>query len=436
MIRMKMQKLSRRMFLRLAAGTTAAVALAGCQPATPQAAIETVTPGKPPAAEMVNLVFWNSIGPPEGILMQEFMNRWENTQPNVKLNQWTTEVSTFLTKLKLAIAQQTLPDLAIIQPWRIAAYADVAFKPIDSLLAAQSALTADMFKDAPWKAMQFKGKQYGFPMEEFLFALYYNVTILQNAGVTPPQSEADLVEIAKKFTQPPQMWGFAHPSGDGKASTYDFTAFLAHEGQKGYISEDGTKAAFNNEAGLKAAQRMYDDEYTDNITPDPSRGLDTSQLFLDSKVAFRLGGTWEKFSFDSVKNLNFQSIVFTPKEPGTWGGTHNFVFTMANGEQRAKAAWDAASWVVLNCDTEFCIRSGHIPALIKSATDQTYLDASVNMQGFKDSVPYMVGLPKIAKLDEVQEALTSSLNEMFLNTKPPKQALAEAETKVNAILAS
>ena len=433
---MKMQKLSRRMFLQLAAGTTAAVVLAGCQPTTPQPAKETVTPGQPPSAEMLNLVFWNGIGPPEGILMQEFMNRWENTQPNVKLNQWTTDWDTFYTKLKLATAQQTLPDLAVIHPWRIAAYADVAFKPIDSMLAGQSALTAAMFKDAPWKAMQFKGKQYGFPMDNFLYALYYNVTILQNAGVTPPQTEADLVESAKPFTQPPQKWGFAHPSGDGKASTWDFTAFLAHDGQKGYISEDGTKAAFNNAAGLKAAQRMYDDEYTDKITPDPSRGLDSYQLFLDNKVAFRLGGTWEKFAFDSVKDLIYELIVFMPKEPGTFGGSHNFVFTMANGDQKTKAAWDAATWVVLNCDTEWGIRAGHIPALIKSSTDPAYLDASKNMPGHRDSVPYIVGLPKVAKLDEVEEALTNSLNEMFLNTKTPQQALAEAETKVNAILAS
>ena len=64
---MKMRKLSRRMFLRLAAGTTAAVVLAGCQPATPQAGKETVTPGKPPAGEMLTLVFWNGIGPPEKV---------------------------------------------------------------------------------------------------------------------------------------------------------------------------------------------------------------------------------------------------------------------------------------------------------------------------------------------------------------------------------
>ena len=95
--------------------------------------------------------------------------------------------------------------------------------------------------------------------------------------------------------------GVRAPSGDSKGSTWDFTAFLAHEGQKGYISEDGKKAAFNNAAGLKAAQRMYNDEYTDKITPNPSRGLDSYQLFLDNKVAFRLGGTWEKFAFDSVK---------------------------------------------------------------------------------------------------------------------------------------
>ena len=108
---------------------------------------------------------------------------------------------------------------------------------------------------------------------------------------------------------------------------------------------------------------------------------------------------------------------------------------MANGDQRTKAAWDAATWVVLNCDTNGASERD-ISRPRKSSTDPAYVDASKNMPGHRDSVPYMVGLPKVAKLDEVEEALLSSLNEMFLNTKTPQQALAEAETKVNAILAS
>jgi multiple sugar transport system substrate-binding protein len=428
-----MQNINRRKFLELAVGTTAAAILASCSPAVSQtqAAGETEAPTSvPPEADKFELEFWNGIGPPEGVMMEEFMKRWQEENPNVNLTQWTTDWDAFYTKLKIAVSQGTLPDFAMLHPWRIAAYADTPFKPIDNLLDAQSVITADMFQESLWKAIQYNGKQYGFPMDNFLLALYYNVDLLEKANGTPPNSDEDLVQYSKALTSAPQEWGFTY----GSMVTWDFSAFLAHEGQKGYVSEDGTKATINNEAGHKALQLMYDNIYKDKITPSPVEGIDTYQLFMDGKNAFRLGGTWEKFGFDNVEGLNYKSILFTPGAPGTWGGSHDFVFTMANGDQRDKAAWDAATWVVTNFDAEWGIRAGHIPALKKAAQDPEYLAATENMPGHRDSVPYMVGLPKIAKLDDVEEVMSNSLNEVFQNAKQPTQALEEAEAKINAIL--
>jgi multiple sugar transport system substrate-binding protein len=432
------EKISRRKFLQLTAGTAAATILASCSPVATQSPSSTSTGGQvvktPASSDMIQIDFWNGVGPPEGVLMQEFMNRYQENNPKVQINQWTTDWDPFYAKLKIATAQGTLPDLAIIHPWRIAAYHDTAFKPIDSMLSAQTAITGDMFHEAPWKAIQWNGKQYGLPMDNFLLALYINSDLLSKANVQPPQTEQDMVDIAKSLTSAPQIWGLTPLANGG--NTWDFTAWLAHEGQKGYVSEDGTKAACNNEAGLKALQRMYDDIYKDKVTPNPSDGLDPYQLFLNKQTALHLGGTWEKFGFDSVKDLHYTSVVFTPKEPGTFGGSHNFVWTFANGDQRTKAAWDAATWIILNCDAEWGTRAGHIPALIKAAEDPGYLAASNTMPGHRDSVQYIVGLPKVAKLDDVEAAMLNSLNEVLLNTKTPAQGLQEAEASINAILKS
>jgi multiple sugar transport system substrate-binding protein len=428
-----MEKMNRRKFLEMAAGTTTAAILASCSPATPQpqAAKETQAPtSAPPSSDVIALEFWNGIGPPEGVMMEEFMKRWQDANPKVKLNQWTTDWDVFYTKLKMSVAQGTLPDFAVLHPWRIAAYAETPFKPIDSMLSTETRLTGDMFQEAPWKAIQYKGKQYGLPMDNFLLALYYNIDVLEKAGVKPPENEQELVQTAKALTSAPQKWGFTY----GSMSTWDFTAFLAHEGQKGYISEDGTKATINNDAGHKALQLWYDGVYKDKTTPAPADGLDTYQLFMDGKEAFRLGGTWEKFGFDGVKGLNYSSILFTPDAPGTFGGSHNFVFTMANGEQRNKAAWEAAIFVISNYDAEWGIRAGHIPALKKAAEDPKYLESSQHMPGHRASVSYMAGLPKVVKLDDVEEVMTNSLKEVTMNTKQPLQALQEAEAKINAIL--
>jgi multiple sugar transport system substrate-binding protein len=382
---------------------------------------------------MVEIEFWNGIGPPEGVLMEDFMSRFQSARPDIKVNQWTTEWEAFYTKIRTTYAEGLGPDLAVTHPNYLAQYGNTVFKPIDDLLEADGEVVPELFAERAWHAGSYLGDQYALPLDIHCYALYCNVGMLEAAGLGLPQTEDDLVQVAKALTVAPDQWGlFTHyQSGD---ALWEWIGYMAHRGQEGILTEDSSMAAFNNQAGIEALQRMYDNVYLDKIGWGPDEGLNAGQAFMAQKCAMLIGGTWEKFGYDTVEGLRYTSLMFLPKQPGTWGSSHLFVFPQMGTEQETVAAWDAAKYIVDNFSVEWGVRAGHVPALITAANAPEYMGIE-EMQGFRDSVPHIVYLPKVPQHEAISEALIGNLSAALRGQAGIEEALSAAETQVNEILA-
>ncbi len=437
---MNKPSMSRREFLCLSASALAGALLAACKPAEKLVEVEkvvketVVVPGATavPGSKVVEIEFWNGIGAPDGNLMQDFMNRFEDTRSDVKITQWTTDWDPFYTKIRATYAEGIGPDIAVAHPPYLAQYADTVFKPIDELVAADSYIKPTIFAETPWKRTFVKGKQYAVPMDVHCLGLYLNVGMIEQAGLSLPKTEADLVAVAKALTKAPDRYGF-FTHYKSVMMLWEWIGHLAHFGQKGLLSEDNTKAAFNNDAGVQALQRMYDNIYTDKISWGPSEGLDDYQAFMSGACGMRVGGNWEKFSWDSAKDLQYTSSVFMPDQPGTWGSSHTFVFPQMGPREETMMAWEAAKWVIQNCSVEWSLKMGHTPALLEAAQSPDVTSVK-EMQGFRDSVPYVNYLPHVPQHEQISETMVASLGEVLQNVKGVAEALKEAEAKVNDIL--
>jgi multiple sugar transport system substrate-binding protein len=443
------KKLNRRDFLRMSVVAATGALAAACAPPTPEVVEVTrvveKTVEKPvevtrvvektvevPAepSKVPEMEFWNGIGPPEGVLMQDFMNRFEDSRPDMKVTQWTTDWEAFYTKIRTTYAEGIGPDLAVTHPRYLTQYADTVFQPIDDLVKADPDIEPSMFAENAWKAASYNGKQYGLPLDVHMFALYINVRLLEEAGVDFPQTEDDLIQAAKALSKPPDQWGLS----SGYNGLWAFIGYMAHRGQKGLLNEDNTKAAFNNEAGIGALQRMYDNIYKDKISWSPEEGLDPFVTFMSQTCAMRIGGTWEKFAWDTIPGLYYTSTMFMPEQPGTWGSNHILVFPRMGTDEETQAAWDAAKFILKDCSVEWGKKAGHVPALLEAAASEDYLGVR-EMQGFRDSVPYIIDVPKVPKHAEISGVMWGNIGAALANAMGVEEALADAEEKVNALLA-
>lgn len=432
------KRLSRREFLRLTAIATAGALAAACGPeATPTPVTgptgeePTLVPSPTSPPEVVEMEFWNGIGPPDGNVMQDFMNRFEDSRPEVRITQWTTDWEGFWTKVQTSFAEGIGPDLAVSKPYHLARYGGTVFQAIDDLMAADPEMQASMFAETPWNASFYQGRQYALPIDTHCLALYCNVRLLEEAGLELPTNEEELIQAAKALSAPPDRWGLS----SGFFGLWDWMGYMAHRGQRGLLTEDGTRAAFNNEAGIGALQREYDNIYVDRISWSPEEGLDALQTFMSQTCAMRIGATWEKFSWDTIPELNYTSVMFMPEQPGTWGNSHLFVFPRMGTDPETQVAWEAAKYILKNFSVEWGVKAGHIPALLEAAQSEEYTGVR-EMQGFRDSVPYVVYEPQVPQYAQISGVMWGNLGAAMAGAMGVEEALADAEAQVNEILAA
>jgi ABC-type glycerol-3-phosphate transport system substrate-binding protein len=114
------------------------------------------------------------------------------------------------------------------------------------------------------------GKVYGIPTKNYSMGLVYNKTLFQRAGLdvkNPPKTWAEVRAAAKKISALGDgIAGYAEYSA-GNTGGWHFTAELYAMGGR-MVTEDGTKADFNNAMGAQVLRNLKDMRYGDNSMGD------------------------------------------------------------------------------------------------------------------------------------------------------------------------
>jgi ABC-type glycerol-3-phosphate transport system substrate-binding protein len=199
------------------------------------------------------------------------------------------------------------------------------------------------------------------------------------------------------------------------------------------ISEDGTTATINSEAGKKALQYLYDLIYTHHVAPPPA-GFDVWQTFAADKLAMTAEGTWFR------NFLVEQGVDFTPwglpqwgdVQPATWVSSH-VIYAPAtlSGEKL-----DAAKRLVVYLSDHGVdwAASGQVPGRISQQEmldPETYPSNIVIGGAFQEyGVPELAHPYSIELVAAYEPEIDAALN----NLKSIDQALDDANERIQAIL--
>ena len=383
----------------------------------------------------------------------DVIGQYEAEHPCVDITAEEVPFGNLFEKISISASSDNPPDIYEYDGPYTQSYAkNGILLPLDEYIPAE--LKADILP-ATIAEHSYQGKLYSPGLEQSAMAMFYNKTMLDKLGITPPDKVEDAwtwdeaLDAFKACQQGPPgeatVWGLA-PSqfGDGSPGFYyQAGVFLRSMGDPNaakdssayktfaQISEDGTTVdGYVNSPESIAGAQWYSDLYNvHGVTP--KSGIPNS--FIDQKACFDLQGA---FLVGNLKRTDpgFEWGV-TPlpyfKSPITHSGSVT-VGVSAKSKHPAEAA-DFVVWLSSGAQAKAWAEAGALPALKSLYTEVPGL-SEYPTSIFSDELnSWGYARPPSANFQEFDTVMTGALRDIALGGDP-KELLDQAAAQLQPLL--
>ena len=386
----------------------------------------------PEGCTNVELSYWNPFTGPDGPFMGTLTEQFNSENPNIKATM-TTQAD-YYTQIQTAAASDTLPDVAIIHADQVATWAfRNVLRPVDEMVSTMGIAEAD-FPAAVWAAGNVAGKRYSIPLDIHPMTMFYNEDLLTAAGITAPPKTRDEFEKAAQAVTDKGQKGFMLTSGFPIQQIFSMLLYQ-YGGQ--WFNEDGTKTAWNSDAGVKALQWLKDAQ---SKWSEPNLEVDAElAAFKAGNAGIIWNGIWQTTSVTG-ESVSFKgkatAVPQIGDKPATWAGSHQL--TMPTHKSGADKCKDAAAGIFIKYVVDHSVewaKAGQIPAntKVRNSAEFKALDPQANIAPSVENAFFPPSVPGITdafgKLDEAVGAVLSG------KATDIKKALDDAANSADQILA-
>lgn len=193
--------------------------------------------------ETVTLKFWSFQTGEEANYLEKFVEEWNSTHENIQIEHTVVNQTDYTTTLiPTAYANGEAPDILFVEPATFTKYAE------KGMLADLTPYYTDELKEdllpSALESVTYDGKMMALPYEMETLGLFYNVDMLEEAGIDPPQTWDELYEAAKALTTD-DVYGIAMPVEETAYTLFNFWPFVWMSGAD-ILSEDGTECVVDS----------------------------------------------------------------------------------------------------------------------------------------------------------------------------------------------
>lgn len=215
------------------------------------------------AEEPVTLKFWTFQAGEEATYLEKFVQEWNDTHDSVKVEQTVVNQSDYITTLiPTAYANGEAPDVLFVEPATFKKYAGKGMLA-DLSPYYTDELKADILPSA-LEASTYDGKQMALPYEMETLGLFYNIDMLEEAGVESPQTWDELYEAAKKLTTD-DVYGLVLPVEKTGYTLFNFWPFVWMAGAD-ILNEDDSQCLVDSEE-MATALDYWGRFYQEGLSP-------------------------------------------------------------------------------------------------------------------------------------------------------------------------
>lgn len=298
----------------------------------------------------------------------------------ITVNREVVPGNTLIAKILQQGASRTLPDLLMIDNPDLQQIASTG-----ALVALSDlGLGSEGYLPQVIAASTYDGKLYGLQPITNTIALFYNVDILKEAGVTPPTTWAELREAAKKLTTD-KRYGLAFSAPANYEGTWQFLPFMwSNGGDEKNIATPETAEALQFWVDLLADGSV-------------SRSVlnwaqsDVNDQFRKGNAAMMVNGPWQIPVLNSDPSLHYAVVPIPTPEAGgksvaPLGGE---TWAVPNTGNEATEQVAAKMIACLNSDAnqiKLGVLRQTVPTKTSAAVLDEYLKQAPSMKTFADMV--------------------------------------------------
>lgn len=402
------------------------------------------------AQEAASVTFWTTHTEPDLSALQAIVDGFngENSDVQAELVQVVGD-ETDTTKLMTAVRGGTGPDVYMLDRFIVAQRAaEGVLQDLSEFIGGED--LSQVYIPFAWAEANFQGAPFALPFDTDARALFYNIGMLQEAGVDPaaldvangPVTFAQLTEIANQLNETDQdgnfsRMGFVPYTHQGWHYTYGF-AF------GGTFFDAAACEVTPDEAGVVAGhQWLYD--YTAALDPGKVNAFagrfaatetvpEEQDLFVTNRVGFAVTGDWflntmAKFAPDTEYGLTLIPVPAEGDESATWAGGWSMV--IPQGAKNPEGAWRFLQYIAGEPGQRlYTTETAHLPTINTLLGDADLFQDEQHRFFADQLLPTAKNRPPLPVGARYWDELTSAWQKVYLNEEEPAAALATVKERV------
>ena len=348
-----------------------------------------------------NLTFWSLFSGGDGEWFNGIVDDYNSTQsPSHPVTSIMLVWDDYYTKLQTAVATNNGPDAGVSHVSKLYELAQTGvIEPIDDYLNQMGVNLSDYYAQASIDAVTVDGKIYAIPLDTHAEVMYYNLDVLEQAGITEQEvlnisSAADFESILAKCKENlPDDYSPLALTNNGDDPFRIWYATYFQMGGSDFVNNGATETTLDEQKARDAMDWVKSLHTNGYVLP----GIDDHSAFFQSgKAAFEFGGTWVTGTFEGTDGLNFGVTEFPSlfgSNQACWADSHTLILP-TNSDRTEEESLDTVKFLFY-ASNEGGIKwagSGQIPS--SSTANQS--DAYKEMKGYNvvDELQYAKYAPK------------------------------------------
>lgn len=384
----------------------------------------------------VTLNFWHHYSAQSAeneTLMNVLIPQFESENPGIKVNAVSHEWAELHDKILVSANSGSLPDVA---------RCDIAWLPEFQKMGVLVALDQEMpnfaevsgnLLDSAMSTASIEGGVYALALNTNSKILFYNVAMLEAAGVAVPTTTDEWLAAVRALggtnANGQQVWGWNEPALSGWnlcPFIWTFGGSLTNEEQTvatGYV---------NSEATVKAVDAFAALVKEGVLTGFNSGDIPMTDGFGTGRYAMMLEGPWKIAELEGAyPDVAYGTAPMPAGEGGSisvLGGEDIAMFASANKE----AAWKFMQFMTSEFAQTEMAKCGQIP--VNKAALESDAVKNASYAPFIEAIQTAKARPTVATWTEMDNELSIAMTKVVSGEKTAQEAMDELAVKFDALL--